>query len=247
MTDGELVYKSNDGKALTTSLKIAEVFGKRNADVLRDIRNLHCSPEFRERNFALMVNINKLPQGGAQKSEYYQMTKDGFTILVMGYTGSKAMAFKEKYIEAFNRMESTIKNGGFSLPQTFAQALMLAAKQQEKIEEQNRLLVEQEPKVQFFDAVASSKDAIEMKSVANTLDFVGVGRNKLFEILRDAEVLTHKNQPMQRFIDNGYFRTIEQKYEKSDGEICINIKTLVYQKGVNYIKSLLEKLGYKQR
>lgn len=165
----------------------------------------------------------------------------------MGYTGAKAMAFKEKYIEAFNRMEETIKNGGFSLPQTFAQALMLAAKQQEKIEEQNRLLVEQEPKVQFFDAVASSKDAIEMKSVANTLDFVGVGRNKLFEILRDAGVLTHKNQPMQRFIDNGCFRTIEQKYEKSDGEICINIKTLVYQKGVNYIKSLLEKLGYKQR
>ena len=165
----------------------------------------------------------------------------------MGYTGDKAGQFKEKYIDAFNRMEETIKNGGYAIPQTFSQALMLAAKQQEKIEEQNRLILEQEPKVQFFDAVASSKDAIEMKSVANTLDFVGVGRNKLFEILRDAGVLTHKNQPMQRFIDNGCFRTIEQKYEKSDGEICINIKTLVYQKGVNYIKSLLEKMGYKQR
>ena len=243
MIDGELVYKSKYGKALTTSLIVARVFGKEHKNVLRDIENLSCSETFNRLNF------ERITYKDARNREQtaYQMTKDGFSFLVMGYTGDKAGQFKEKYIDAFNRMEETIKNGGYAIPQTFSQALMLAAKQQEKIEEQNRLILEQEPKVQFFDAVASSKDAIEMKSVANTLDFVGVGRNKLFEILRDAGVLTHKNQPMQRFIDNGCFRTIEQKYEKSDGEICINIKTLVYQKGVNYIKSLLEKMGYKQR
>ena len=243
MIDRELVYIGSEGKALTTSLKIAEVFGKRHDNVLKDIRELLCSEHFRLLNFEESSYVNTQNK----EQPMFTMTRDGFTLLAMGFSGVKAMRFKEKYIAAFNKMEEAIKNGGFELPQTFAQALMLAAKQQEKIEEQSRLLLEQKPKVQFFDAVASSKDAIEMKSVANTLDFIGVGRNKLFEILRDNDILTQKNQPKQRYIDNECFRTIEQKYEKPDGEICINIKTLVYQKGVDYIKSLLEKLGYKQR
>ena len=107
----ELVFLGNNGQAVTNSLKISEVFGKRNRDVLRDIRNLSCSKEFHERNFALMVNMSELPQGGSQKSEYYQITKNGFVFLVMGYTGAKAAQFKESYISAFDRMEAQLHAG----------------------------------------------------------------------------------------------------------------------------------------
>ena len=72
-----------------------------------------------------------------------------------------------------------------------------------------------------------------------------VGRNKLFQILRDNNILTPKNQPYQRFVDDGYFRTIEQKWQTPDGEIKISIKTLVYQKGIDYIRKALKKLGYR--
>jgi Rha family phage regulatory protein len=100
-----------NGQPVTSSLLVAEIFEKRNADVLRDIRNLHCSKEFHRRHFSSMVEMRDLPQGGATKTQHYVMTKDGFTFLVMGYTGEKAGKFKERYINAFNKMEEIIRDG----------------------------------------------------------------------------------------------------------------------------------------
>lgn len=104
----ELVFIGENGEAVTDSNKVAEVFGKRNRDVLRDIRNLDCSQEFHERNFALCLETKKL-QVGSTQTKHYTMTKDGFTFLVMGYTGAKAAKFKEAYIAEFNRMERALR------------------------------------------------------------------------------------------------------------------------------------------
>lgn len=128
--------------------------------------------------------------------------------------------------------------------QVMARALEIAHKTIDKMKNQNTLLIEDnermKPKEEFFDAVAGSKDAIEIGKVAKVLNYPGIGRNKLFEILREKGVLMKDNIPYQRYIDNGCFRAIEQKYHTPDGETRINIKTLVYQKGVNYIRKILE-------
>lgn len=125
-----------------------------------------------------------------------------------------------------------------------ARALKMANAAIENLKSQNHLLVEDvkrmKPKEEFFDAVADSKDAIEIGKVAKVLNFHGIGRNKLFEILRRKGILMKDNIPYQKFIDNGCFRTIEQKYSLPDGETRISIKTLVYQKGVDYIRKVLE-------
>jgi phage antirepressor YoqD-like protein len=97
----------------------------------------------------------------------------------------------------------------------------------------------QQPKVDFFDAVADSKDAIDMSNVAKILD-CGMGRNQIFDILRSSGVLQQNNVPYQRFVDAGLFRVIEQKYSASDGSVHINIKTLVYQKGIDYIRKVIK-------
>lgn len=97
------------------------------------------------------------------------------------------------------------------------------------------------PKADFFDAVADSKDAIEMGKVAKVLNYKNIGRNKLFEILRKKKIIMDNNIPYQKYVDNGWFRTIEQKYSLPNGETRISIKTLVYQKGVDYIKKVLDK------
>lgn len=89
---------------VVTSLDVAETFGKRHADVLRDIEKLDCSEEFTERNFALS---NYKDTSGKTNKMYY-ITRDGFTMLVMGYTGEKAMRFKEGYIRQFNEMEKAL-------------------------------------------------------------------------------------------------------------------------------------------
>lgn len=124
-----------------------------------------------------------------------------------------------------------------------ARALKIDNDTIDKIKSQNAILIadnqRMKPKEEFFDAVADSKDAIEIGKVAKVLNFPGVGRNKLFEILRKNGVLMKNNIPYQKYIDNGCFRTIEQKYSTTEGEIRISIKTLVYQKGVDFIRKTL--------
>lgn len=111
---------------------------------------------------------------------------------------------------------------------------------QKIIEQKDEQIAIMAPKADFFDQVASSKDAIDLGSAAKVLN-MGIGRNRLFEILREEKVLMSNNQPYQTFLDRGYFRTIEQKYTVPTGETRISIKTLVYQKGLNFIRKVLEK------
>ena len=89
------------GKVTTTSLKIADVFGKRHTHVLRAITNLQCSPEFTERNFGL----SEYADNTGRKLPMFTITRDGFAFLASGFTGKEAAQWKEKYIEAFNELE----------------------------------------------------------------------------------------------------------------------------------------------
>ena len=97
---------------------------------------------------------------------------------------------------------------------------------------QKALLIEQQPKVDFYDDVTGSKDTIDMKEVAKILNIKNVGRNKLFEILRNKNILDHRNQPYQKYVDAGYFRVIESRFNLPDGEIKISLKTVVFQRGL---------------
>ena len=101
-----LFAEKKNGQAMISSVTVAEVFEKIHKNVLKAIENLDCSADFRELNFEL----SKYKVEG-QKRSYpcYNMTKDGFVFLVMGFTGAKAAEFKEKYIAAFNNMESHIR------------------------------------------------------------------------------------------------------------------------------------------
>lgn len=105
----ELVTAVN-GQAVTTSLRVAEYFGKAHNDVLKAIRALECSDSFREGNFSLSDYTRK--NGNVTKSyPMYYMTRDGFTFLAMGFTGKVAAQFKENYINAFNQMEEILRSG----------------------------------------------------------------------------------------------------------------------------------------
>jgi len=126
------------------------------------------------------------------------------------------------------------------LPQTYAAALLEAGRLAQELEETSAKLIEAQPKAEFYDQVTSSKDAVDMASAAKVLN-MGIGRNKLFELLRDEKVLQGNNQPYQKYIDNGCFRVIESKFTKPNGDTSINLKTVVYQKGLTYISKLINK------
>ena len=100
----ELIYLKND-EAVTTSLQVAEVFHKRHDTVLRSIENLVSESE----NTKLWFHRSTYKTEGNNKSyPMYYMNRDGFSLLVMGFTGKKALDWKIKYIEAFKQMESYI-------------------------------------------------------------------------------------------------------------------------------------------
>lgn len=114
---------------VVSSLDVAETFGKQHAHVLRDIKELECSEEFRLSNFGESSYINSQNK----KQPMYYMTRDGFTILVMGYTGEKAMRFKEAYIKQFNVMEKALqgklieREKGIAVRQSLTKALQQSA------------------------------------------------------------------------------------------------------------------------
>lgn len=93
------------GQPMVSSLAVAEHFEKEHKHVMRDVRELGCSEEFARSNFGLGSYMDA--QG--QERPAVNLTKDGFVMLVMGYTGPKAMAFKEAYIGEFNRMDAELR------------------------------------------------------------------------------------------------------------------------------------------
>lgn len=96
-------------RIVTTSLAVAEYFDKRHDHILRDIRTLLADlPEdFANPNFGECYKINKLANG--KREPYYELTRDGFTLLAMGFTGKRALQFKIAYIDAFNKMEAALQ------------------------------------------------------------------------------------------------------------------------------------------
>lgn len=105
-----------------------------------------------------------------------------------------------------------------------------------KIEQLKKQLADAQPKIAFHDAVTGSKDTIDIGEAAKVLAIPGLGRNKLFDVLRIKGVLMLNNQPYQKYVDAGYFRTIESSYTKPDGSTHVNIKTVVYQRGLDFIR-----------
>ena len=145
----EIVFRGANDQAMTSSLLVAKEFGKAHAKVMRDIENLNCSDEFRLANFGDSSFKNE--QG--REFPMFNMTKDGFSFLVMGYTGKKAARFKEAYINAFNKMESEIRSS--IKPKSQLEILQMSINQ----------LVEQERRLSSVerDIAETKKEIAEIK------------------------------------------------------------------------------------
>ena len=101
----EVMKFGREERAVCTSLDVAETFGKEHKNVLRDVRELGCSEEFNRLNFEPISYTDTMNR----KQDAIVMTRDGFTLLVMGYTGDLAMKFKEAYVRQFNAMEAVLQ------------------------------------------------------------------------------------------------------------------------------------------
>ena len=227
---------------MTNSLLVAEKFGKEHCNVLKAIDNLILQTTNNQCEVIFDVTSIELPQpnGGVRKSKVYVMNRDGFSLLVMGFTGEKALRFKLDYITAFNRMEELIRNGGFKVPTTFKEALILAVQQQEQIEQANRDILALTPKAKFADKAFDTTGKVDIGQAAKILD-LGYGRNILFDKLRCYGIFfSNRNEPKQKYINAGYFELKEIFIQRGSHPGFTTTKVLVTQKGLAFINRIME-------
>lgn len=103
----EIIINNNDGTLTVPSTQVAENFGKRHCDVIRDIENI--KGETSTQNCVNLFIESTYADRYGRQQKCYELTRDGFSLLVMGFTGKKALDWKLKYIEAFNKMEAKLK------------------------------------------------------------------------------------------------------------------------------------------
>lgn len=197
-----------NNRPVVSSRKVAEIFEKEHRRVLQDIRELSCGDDFRLHNFVQSSYINSQDK----EQPEYLMTRDGFTLLAMGFTGSKAMQWKIKYIETFNRMEAELSTP-FAIPKTYAEALHLAAELEDK-----RLILEAKieqdaPYTALGHALTPDQKETSIGQMATILSqSLGckISRKDLFAQLENDGYLctteTEWHRPRQKWLDNGVLK-----------------------------------------
>lgn len=183
-----------------------------------------------------------------QIREMTTLNESGLYNAILGSTKPDARKFKRWVTSEV--LPSIRKHGAYMTAETIEKVLadpdtIIRLATDLKEERARRLSLEVEkkimlPKAEFFDTVGASKDAIPMRDVARVLNDTSMGRNRLFEFLRDQKVLMSDNLPYQTVFERGYFRVIEKPIKfGTNGEVRIHKQTLVTQKGLIYINKLI--------
>lgn len=248
----EIILQNRNGEILASSLDVADKFNKRHDSVLRDIGNLIKTDS--TKLWSEMFKENTYRNRG-KDYKCYDMNRDGFSLLAMGFTGKKALEWKLKYIEAFNKMEEKLKSG-VVLSEKERLKLQLFSKDELEVVQAHNRLVELEvqeatapliPKAEFHDAVSIAENCVNFGDFAATFQNnsdVSFGRNKIMDWCRDKDYLCSsynlKNKPSQQMIDSGYMKYKENVNERN-GRKYISYTPLITGKGTIWLTKKLLK------
>ena len=185
----DIILENRNGKILVSSLDVAEKFGKRHDSILRDIDNL-ISDSTKVWSEMFIESSYKNERGKIYRC--FDMNRDAFSLLCMGFNGKKALEWKLKYIDAFNKMEETLKSGDY-LSEEEQLKLQLFSKDPLEVATAHNKLVELEvnkatapliPKAEFHDAVSVAENCINFGKFAASFqnnNKVSFGRNKILD------------------------------------------------------------------
>jgi anti-repressor protein len=130
-----------------------------------------------------------------------------------------------------------------TIPKTLSEALYLAAKQAETIEQQAEQLKLQEPKVEFAEQLLSATNSLDFGTSCKALQ-LPFGRNRMFEICRELGFLMENNQPYQSYVNSGYFTLLETSFiHPKSGDRVLTTKTMITAKGQNWLMGVFKKNG----
>lgn len=193
--------------------------------------------------------IGKIFVSGQNRDMWF-LTEDGLYEVLMQSTKPIAKEFKKQVKEI---LKSIRKNGMYAKdelldnPDLLIEVATRLKLEKEKVKELQQRVIEMKPKEDFYDAVTQSNETCDFAQAAKILNFKGIGRNKLFEILRDKEILRPNNQPYQKYVDSGWFKVVEVSSVDRYGDLRLFYKTVIYQKGLDKISKILLDLGYENK
>lgn len=203
---GEIVLQNKNGKILASSREVAERFEKEHAKVKRSVKTL----EKDAANFGVMFTLSFYEDSYGRKQEEYLMDRDGFSLLVMGFTGKKALEWKLKYIEAFNKMEEALRSqSNRVLPTTYKEALLQLLEEvekNEKLEEERKVLL---PKADYHDEVLNKEGLLTTTVIAKDLGLRSAAR--LNQVMFQNKII-FKSQAGQWLPYADYEWLIKEKY-----------------------------------
>lgn len=225
------------------SREVAQMIAKQHKELLRDIRTY--INQMNEANIGIKDPSAKLRSAdyfiestyldsNNQERPCYLITKIGCDFIANKLTGVKGTAFTATYTKKFNQMEQNLKQQ--QVPQTFAQALRLAADQAEQLETQRPLVV-------FAETCAASKDSILVRELAKIASKHGVhiGEKRLYQKLREWKMIfAGSTEPYQEYVDRSYFEVTQIPKETAKG-VKVYKTTRVTQKGQMYIMDRLKR------
>jgi len=190
----------HDKQVVTTSLKVAEIFEKEHRDVMKSIRNLTAQ------NFAvkkMFVEDSYLNSRNQQQPMFY-MNRDGFTLLAMGFTGSKAMEFKLKYIDAFNKMEKQIKEETkFRLPTNLNE---MSTMFYSVMKDQDKKIEEQSEKVNFLMNLSG------LTSPRNK-ELTKARNKKIIQVCGGSESNSYQDKSLRSKLYNELFKSYRHRFD----------------------------------
>lgn len=242
-------------KEFMTSLEIAELTGKQHQHVMRDIRSL-LRQGVCESNFGLMLNIKQLPNGGKREYPYYKLTKKGCLILASGYNA----VLREKIINRWEELEKK-ERGQFTIPQSYSEALLLAANQAKQIEEQQLALEQQKeelvkasqeivelsatitqakPKTTYFDIMMKNKSTSVITSTAQDYGMSAKAFNKLLFDLGIQHKVAGQWVLYRQYLDKGYVNSEPVSITHSDGTQTVKYISKWTQRGRYFLYEFLK-------
>ena len=247
-----LVHVGESKQVVTDSRTVAESFEKRHDNVMQAIEKLKKDVL----NFKEMFCKTTEPDKYGREQPVYVMNRDGFTLLAMGFTGSKAMQWKLKYIEAFNEMEKkliAIHQDSYMIADPVECAKKWIEEEQVRIE-QGKQIEEMKPKALFADTVASSDDGILIGQLAKLIKQNGydIGQKRLFKWMRDNGYLIKQrcndyNLPTQRAMEMKLFNIKERTVDNPDGSVRITRTVKVTGKGQIYFVNKFIKMAESEK
>lgn len=216
----ENLVEIKNNQVITSSRQVAECFGKEHKNVLRDIKEILAAQNSATKFFYETTFKNR-----GKQYPMYLMNRDGFSLLVMGFTGKEALQWKFKYIEAFNAMEQELLQSKKQLP-NFDDPVAAARAWADEVEARRQAQKQIEadrPKVLFADAVATAKTSILIGELAKLIKQNGydIGQKRLFNFLRENGYLVKRkgseyNMPTQKSMNLGLFEIKERTINHTD-------------------------------